>query len=88
MLKEKKEFLFNILMVSEIPFIRIGSSREFILLDHKIRISSFEANAMLKFKMMELKYQNFVFENGVIDSTFLAKILDLDWIKKYDYIIL
>lgn len=85
----KNEFLFNILMVNKIPFIRIGELREFILLDQKVRIATFETNNnVLKFKMLELKYKDYVFKDGFIEPSFLADLLNIPWIKRYNSIIL
>lgn len=85
----KNEFLFNILMVNQIPFIRIGELREFILLDQKVRIATFETNNdVLKFKMLELKYKDYVFKDGFVEPSFIAELLNIPWIKRYKTIIL
>ena len=84
----KNEFLFNILMVNQIPFIRIGNLKEFILLDQKVRIATFEANDILKFRMLELKYKDYIFKDGFVEPSFLADLLNIPWIKRYNSIIL
>ena len=84
----KNEFLFNILMVNQIPFIRIGNLKEFILLDQKVRIATFEANDILKFRMLELKYKDYIFKDGFVGPSFLADLLNIPWIKRYNSIIL
>lgn len=84
----KSEFLFNILIVNQIPFIRIGNLREFILLDQKVRIATFEANDILKFRMLELKYKDYIFKDGFVEPSFLADLLNIPWIKRYNSIIL
>ena len=84
----KNEFLFNILMVNQIPFIRIGDLKEFILLDQKVRIATFEANDILKFRMLELKYKDYIFKDGFVEPSFLADLLNIPWIKRYNSIIL
>lgn len=83
MLENKVEFLFNILMLNEIPFIRIKGKREFILLEQKVRIATFEANAILETQMFKLKYKDYVFKDGIVEPSFLADILGIEWIKKY-----
>lgn len=88
MLKTKNEFLFNILIANNIPFIRIGEFREFILLDQKVRIATFEANNILKFRMLELRYKDYIFKDGFIEPSFLADLLNIQWIKRYNYIII
>lgn len=85
----KNEFLFNILMANQIPFIRIGELKEFILLDQKVRIANFETNNnILKFKMLELKYKDYVFKDGFVEPSFLADLLNVPWITRYKSIIL
>lgn len=89
MSEPRNEFLFNILMVNQIPFIRIGDLREFILLDQKVRIATFETNDdVLKFKMLELKYKDYIFKDGFVEPSFLADLLNIQWIKRYNSIII
>ena len=89
MMNTKSEFLFNILIANGIPFIRIGEFREFILLDQKVRIATFEANNdILKFRMLELKYKDYVFKDGFVEPSFLADLLNIQWIKRYNSIII
>lgn len=84
----KTEFLFNILMVSEIPFIRINGRTEFLLLDHRVRIATFCASDKLLFQMSKYKYKDLVYKNGKMTGKELANILDLKWISKYKEIII
>lgn len=85
---DRNEFLFNILMVNEIPFVRLYGDREFLLLDHKVRISVFAPSAEVKFHLLQYKYKDIVYESGEISGEELSKILGIDWIKRYSKIII
>lgn len=88
MLEKKTEFLFNILMINEIPFIRIKDNKEFILLDQKVRIATKKANPIIAEQMFKLKYKDYIFKDGMVEPSFLANILEIDWIKRYKGIII
>lgn len=88
MLEKKTEFLFNILMINEIPFIRIKDNKEFILLDQKVRIATKKANPIIAEQMFKLKYKDYIFKDGMVEPSFLADILKIDWIKRYKGIII
>lgn len=83
MLENKVEFLFNILMMNEIPFVRYKGKKEFILLDQKVRIATFNATPELKFRLDKLGYSDYIFKEGIIEPSFLSDLLNIDWIAKY-----
>lgn len=85
-METKTEFLFNILMANNIPFIRFGKSHEFILLEEKIRIATFESDFELFYTLYKNKYKDLVFVDGVIPPSLLAKILNINYINMYSKI--
>lgn len=71
----RKEFLFNILMDYEIPFLTNKSKTIFILLDEKIIISSKEISEDIEYLFTKQNYKIIIKSNGKIESLLLSTIL-------------
>lgn len=83
----KKEYLFNILMEYEIPFLTNKEKTFFILMDEKIVISSKELSKEIEEILVAKKYKIFLRVNGFIEPSVISLItMDSSIFLKYDEI--
>lgn len=82
------EYLFNILIENKIGFFTNEAKTIFIIVDYKLCISSIKLEENIKYKLRKNNYSTLEYLYGIIKGEELSNLLNLDYIKVFNNIII